>query len=63
MDDNAWYILNGHCSGDSLGEFTYDNRGSKSTLDYAIIREGGSANMKVLKEAGVVADGHAMLLI
>lgn len=61
--DQGWKVLNGRCSGDAEGNCTYENRGSKSTLDYVIVEGSTEANMRVMGALGVVSDGHALLLV
>lgn len=60
--DQGWLILNGRCKGDAMGSCTYDNRGAKSTLDYIIVDEGTEADMKVMSDTTIIADGHAMII-
>ena len=61
--DNKWMVLNGRAMGDAQGEFTYEARGAKSTVDYVIITEGGEADMSVLSDTTVIGDGHAMIRV
>ena len=61
--DNGWAILNGRCKGDPRGEYTYEARGAKSTVDYVVVRGKAEADMKVMREGSVVADGHNLILV
>ena len=61
--DQQWKILNGRCAGDGGGAYTYENRGVRSTLDYVIVESKAEANMRVMEEFGVVADGHALIVV
>ena len=63
IKDQQWKVLNGRCTGDERGAFTYENRGVRSTLDYAVVDVESEANMRVLASYGIVSDGHALLVV
>jgi endonuclease/exonuclease/phosphatase family metal-dependent hydrolase len=59
--ENGLRVLNGRSQSDRSGEYTFEARGSRSTLDYVIVDCLADADLSVNLDFTVASD-HALLL-